>query len=417
MAIIVTYIYRVLTSVLVWPLSLFICRHQNFKNTIARRHGISLPKTPEGKKNIWIHAASVGEVKAVTVLVDRLKQMHQDLFVVLTSMTSTGREVARNSSCIDLVLPFPFDVYHVMKRYLDVYNPKLILIVETEIWPNLMLRARDMGIPVIFFNARMSESSYSRYIKFRRVMKEILKQAHVLSCASQDGKRFSDLGAQKVDVIGNVKLDYIVGAEAVNRGGMRRVLGISDRPVFIAGSVREGEERPVLDAIRHAASRIPGLFSIIAPRHLDRVDLICDMADEMGFRWRLRSEDIKDVDVLIIDKVGELFDLYGSSDAAFVGGSLIDLGGQNILEPIAWGVPVIHGPFMSNFAWAMDVVEGCTVIVHDSCELGDAIVDIYMHNDRYAEQAGRALEAVEGARGITEEYITAIGHYLGQDKD
>jgi 3-deoxy-D-manno-octulosonic-acid transferase len=163
----------------------------------------------------------------------------------------------------------------------------------------------------------------------------------------------------------------------------------------------------VIDAFRYATVRIPNLLALIAPRHPDRVQLLTDVAQEYGLKWGLRSK-AGVCDLLIVDTVGELFDLYGAADVAFVGGSLVDLGGQNILEPISWGIPTIHGPHMENFTWALEAVEGNTLLVHDANELGRTIVDVLTQRDRYLPRARKAREALEKARGANELYAKAI---------
>ena len=164
----------------------------------------------------------------------------------------------------------------------------------------------------------------------------------------------------------------------------------------------------VVDAIIRAASSIKGLYSIIAPRHPDRIEYIAQMAAGLDIKWGLRSKGAKDVDLLIIDTMGELFRLYGVSDAAFVGGSLVDLGGQNILEPVAWGVPTMHGPHMDNFTWALDAVKGNTFVVRDARGLAEAIIKILKNLDGSREKGKRALDALKGEQGVTDRYIQAL---------
>jgi 3-deoxy-D-manno-octulosonic-acid transferase len=407
MAGIAIFLYRLLGAVCVWPLAFFLRKHPNFRSTLPQRLGWSLPGIPSGRKTIWVHAASVGEVKAVAGLLRTIKEHNPDTFICLSSMTATGRQVAQGISGIDLVMPFPFDLSRVMKRHMLKIMPGMIMIVETEIWPNMLLSARDLAIPVVFVNARMTAASFLKYRKVSQVLKAVLGHVRVLAMAGPDAERFSGLGAGSVQMLGNLKLDMVAMTDKDKARALRESLGIGQRPVFIAGSVREGEEDLVVDAIIRAASRVPDLYSIIAPRHPDRIEHIIRTSEGLGIRWGLRSKGARDVDLLIVDTMGELFSLYGASDAAFLGGSLVNLGGQNILEPIAWGVPTIHGPHMDNFTWALEAVQSSTIVVHNAQELGKAVADILLDKD--ARKIGlQARAALEKARGITDRYYRAL---------
>jgi len=408
MATLALFIYRLLGAMGVWPLAFLYRRHPNFKDTVAQRLGFVLPEAPARRKAVWIHAASVGEVKAAAGLVKAIRQRWPEVFIFMSPMTATGREVSRKMPEVDLVFPFPFDLSWVMKRYLLRLMPCAILVVETEIWPNMLLAAHNLAIPVVFVNARMSGKSYENYRKVSWFMNSILREVRVLAIAGPDAQRFSALGALKVEVLGNLKLDAVPASGNAQEAALRESLGSGSRPIFIAGSVREGEETMVVDAIIRAASSIEGLYSIIAPRHPDRIEYISKMAAGLDIKWGLRSKGAKDVDLLIIDTMGELFNLYGISDAAFVGGSLVDLGGQNILEPVVWGVPTIHGPHMDNFSWALDAVKGNTFVVRDARELAEAIIKIVNDLDGSRGKGKKALDALKSEQGVTNRYIQAL---------
>lgn len=415
MAQLIIFLYRVLGTVLIWPAALLLSRHPNFRGTIRARLGFTLPILPDEAAIVWVHAASVGEVKAAQGLIKELKAGQKDLFVCLSTVTLTGRDVAARIPEVDLVIPFPFDLSWVMRRYMLRLHPKALMIVETELWPNMILAAEGLGIPVAFVNARMTDRSYTRFEKVRAVIKEVLKNVQVFAMADSDARRFSGLGAPKVEVLGNLKLDHVSDVDMEKRATMRKQLGVEDRPVFIAGSIREGEETEVMDAIAYAASRIEGLYSIVAPRHPAMLVLLKELADRRNIRWGLRSQMPADIDLLFVDTFGELFDLYGSADAAFVGGSLIDLGGQNILEPIAWGIPTIHGPFMDNFSWALEIVSGFTIQVNKASELGPVIVQILQQPDAYDSLARNAQRALYNSRGVVTRYIEALSRFMEQE--
>jgi 3-deoxy-D-manno-octulosonic-acid transferase len=395
-----------------WPAGLALFRHPNFRGTILSRLGLILPPVSKGRPVIWIHAASMGEVKAVSGLIKALKKIYPDRAVFLSSMTAIGRQMASSIPELDHIFPLPFDSAWVMGRYFRKLSPSALLIVETELWPNMILSAHKHGVPVVVVNARMTERSFRRYSLVRGVARKILGNVSVLAMAEKDSGRFARLGVGNVKTLGNLKLDSIQEVDLGRRSEMRDRYGIQKRPVFIAGSIREGEEPFVMEAVRHAAAEIPSLMSILVPRHPDQVGLLSELAKQSGLVCCLKSRFEYGTDVIIVDTMGELFNLYGASDVAFVGGSLVNLGGQNILEPIAWGIPTLHGPHMDNFIWALEIVEGFTIQVRGPGELGDAIVDIAVQPEKYYDLAQEARYLLEKRRGITGRYVDALDGYL-----
>jgi 3-deoxy-D-manno-octulosonic-acid transferase len=404
-------LYRALMAVLIWPAGLLLCRHPNFAGTIAQRLGLKLPEPRKGPV-VWVHAASVGEVKAAAGLMKALKSAYPETEICLSAMTATGRQVAGTVPGIGLVFPLPFDAAWVMRRYLDRLRPKALIIVETELWPSLISQAGSLGIPVVIVNGRMTGRSAGRYAFVPALSRAILSQVHVLAMAGEDAARFSRLGARKVKTLGNLKLDSISDVNLEKRDELRGFLGVTDRPVFIAGSIREGEEKVVVGAVRKAHEKVPGLLSILAPRHPVQMGALAELARQSGLEWCLKSRLEYGTDLVLVDTMGELFSLYGASDAAFVGGSLVDTGGQNILEPIAWGVPTIHGPHMDNFLWALEVVKGFTIEVNSSDELADAVVDVVTSPGKYCDLAQEARCLLEKQRGVTRRYLDALGEHL-----
>jgi len=407
MARVILAIYDLLALVLIGPLCLYIRRHPNFAGTLRLRLSLKLPGPHEGDL-IWFHGASLGEVKAAAALIEAIKARRPDCRICLSSMTATGRQAASKIKAVDMILPMPFDLPWIMRRYFDRLKPKALVIVETEIWPNMLAQARIAGVKTFFVNARLSEKAFGRYRLVKPLLEHVLQGARVLAIAEADAGRFKALGGRKVEVLGNLKFDALTHVDPARAECIRATLGCGERPVFIAGSVREGEERSVMDAVIEARLKIPGLFAIIAPRHPQSIPILIDMAQAAGMAWGLRSKSSQGTELLIIDTMGELFDLYGASQAAFVGGSLVPLGGQNILEPIAWGVPTIHGPHMDNFLWAMDVVKDYTIVVENAASLGQAIGAVLANPAEYASRAQAAREALAKAQGATARYVAAI---------
>lgn len=404
---VILLIYRVLTFIMVWPLCLVVRNHPNFKHTLLLRLSLKLPTVPPGDL-VWFHGASLGEIKALTSLIETVKSRRPQAIICLSAMTAAGRQAAAAVEGVNLILPLPFDARWIMKRYMRHLAPKTIVIAETEIWPNMLTSARTAGIPVTFVNARVSAKAFERYKLVKPLIGRLLGKARILAMANEHAVRFKALGADDVHVLDNVKFDAVHGLRLERAQTLRVALNIGARPVFIAGSIREGEEQAVMEAISAVREKIPKLFSIVAPRHHDRIKYVSDPADRYGIPWALRSIPSGNADLLILDTVGELFDLYGLAQAAFVGGSLVDLGGQNILEPIAWGVPTLHGPYMGNFLWAMDVVGDHTIQVADAAELAQMLISILSHPETYASKANMARAALDSARGATQRYADEL---------
>ncbi len=413
MARLILLAYRILAWIALIPLCVAVRNHPNFKGTLRSRLGIDMPPRNADEGLIWLHCASLGEVKAAELLIDALKKIRPDLLIYVSSMTVTGRDAACKIKGIDHVFPFPFDLAPVIRRFMKHLRPSALIIMETEIWPNLLNEAQNENVPIVFVNARMSGKSVRNFKIIKPLISEILKNATVLAISDADAERFATIGAGDVKVIGNIKFDAIKSADTSKKEKLKESINASDRPVFIAGSVREGEERFVVDAIKVASSKIPGLISILAPRHSGSVGLMSEMLNASGLSFSLRSSG-NTADIIIVDTMGELFNLYGASDVAFVGGSLIDLGGQNILEPIAWGVPTIHGQYMSNFKWALDVVRGLTVEIDSPEKLEVAIVNVLVNPDIYKKMADDALLCISKLKGISIQYAENIALFLNK---
>ena len=402
------FIYRLLTSVIVWPFSLAVRNHPNFKNTIRQRLARKLPSVPAGDL-IWFHGSSLGEIRALAGLIENLKEQRPETVICLSSMTATGRRAAMEIKSADIVIPQPFDVHAIMKRYMRHLAPKALIIAETEIWPNMLAAARKNHVPVIIINARLSLKAFKRYRYVKPLLRYLLENVRILAMASEDYSRFKTLEAANVARAGNIKFDIVTELKSDRVETLKEELGIGVRPVFIAGSIRSGEEEPVVVSIEEIRKKIPEIFCIVAPRHLDRISYVTDAAVNRGMTWSFRSHGQVGADILILDTVGELFDFYGLSTVAFVGGSLVRLGGQNPLEPIAWGVPTLHGPAHGRFSLGDG---GCGRIHYHG---GDACgarpgghFGHFSHPERYRQKARMATEALDGARGVTRLYCDEI---------
>ena len=358
--------------------------------------------------SIWLHAVSVGEVSAAAALVRALHARHPDVPLVLTTATPTGRAQAATLFGADVEVRFlPYDTAGSVRRFLARIRPLAAIIMETELWPNLLHECGRRGVPVVFASARLAARSVPRYRRFGTLFSAGLRNAWVAAQSSADADRFIALGADpaRTRVVGNLKFDMRLG-EAVAENGRelrRRYLGA--RPVWTAGSTHEGEEEMVLGAHAALERAVRGALLVLVPRHPQRFEGVAALLERRGlvFDRRGRSETVRpEAQVLLLDTMGELTAFYAASDVAFVGGSLVPVGGHNLLEPAALGVPVITGPHTQNGPEiARLLIEaGGALEVADSTALADAAGRLLADpalRERMGESARSFVEAHRGS--------------------
>jgi 3-deoxy-D-manno-octulosonic-acid transferase len=311
---------------------------------------------------IWIHAVSVGETRAAQPLVAALNERFPHHRILLTHMTPTGRQtsVALFGDGVDRIY-LPYDYPFAVRRFLAHYRPQLGLIMETELWPNLVAACRESDLPVALVNARLSEKSARGYARLARLSREALGSLAAVSAQSgADAERLRALGAPRVEVFGNVKFDIAPPADQLGRvEDFRRRIG--ERRIFLAASTREGEEALLLDAWQKVGAGDTALL-VIVPRHPQRFDEVAALVAARGLRLQRRSDDAAvaaGTHVWLGDSMGEMFAYYAAADAAFVGGSLREFGSQNLIEPCTVGTPVLLGPSTYNFAAAARDAVAC----------------------------------------------------------
>jgi 3-deoxy-D-manno-octulosonic-acid transferase len=362
---------------------------------------------------IWIHAVSVGETRAAEPLIEALQARHPEYRILLSHGTPTGRQTGvdlygdRVERCY-----LPYDFGWASRRFLRRFRPVFGVFVETEIWPNLIRASVQSAVPVYLVNARMSEKSARGYRRIGRLARDALsKLSGIAAQTERDAQRLAKLGAADVRITGNIKFDRIAPAEMLARGATLRDSFGTQRPVFLAASTREGEETMILDAL--ANSKIPELLTVIVPRHPQRFEEVAVLAKQRGHKVQCRSENQPieaDTRIVIGDSMGEMFAYYAACDVAFVGGSLLPLGGQNLLEACAVGCPVIVGPHTFNFEDATRgaIEAGAAIRVSDAEELGSAINQLASNSDRrtaMSEAGKRFTDAHRGATGKTLELL------------
>ena len=378
------------------------------------RLGRSMPELPED--GVWIQAVSVGEVEVARGLVAELEQRAPYLPLFLTATTATGLDLARRTLGDRLpVFPCPIDLPGPVSRVFEVARPRLLVLVETELWPEMLHQAGLREVPVAVVNARLSPGSFAGYRRVAgRLRKLLAPLAMVLARTEADAQRFAGLNVprERIVVSGNVKYDLEADHRPLEwEDEIRRVVG--DRSIMVAGSTMEGEEAQVLDAL--AVLGVDGAppFLILAPRHPERFDAVARLLSERGLVFSRRSSGetlSPDTDVFLIDTIGELARAYRLAQVAFIGGSLVSTGGHNPLEPAVWGVPVLSGPHVFNFDEVYDEMTeaGGARLVADSDELRVAMA-AWLDEPDFAVAAGNAgREVVERNRGATARTVSAL---------
>jgi len=363
---------------------------------------------------LWIHAVSVGETRAAQPLIEALLARHPDHAVLLTHMTPTGRDTGvelagdRIHRCY-----LPYDYPFAVRRFLAHFQPVRGLLMETEVWPNLIAACRARGVPLHLVNARLSEKSFGRYRLGGGFVRETLAAlTGIAAQTDEDAARFRTLGATAVTVTGNIKFDLAPPPTLVARGREWRA-ALAGRKLWLAASTREGEEALLLDAF--AALQVPGVLLALVPRHPQRFDEVARLVASRGLRVQRRSADVTAVpaagtQVWLGDSMGELSAWYAACDCAFIGGSLLPFGGQNLIEACAVGAPVVIGPHTFNFAEATRraVEAGAAVQVTDSGALVAAVREILGDAGRAQVMAAAGRVFAERHRGATARTLAML---------
>jgi 3-deoxy-D-manno-octulosonic-acid transferase len=370
---------------------------------------------------------SVGEVLIARALLPELRERYPKLRVFLSTTTMTGQQIARNNlQYVDEVFYFPFDFSFIVNRILKLVKPRLFMMMETEIWPNLLRACHDAGVKTMLVNGRISSRSYPRYRLARPFFRRVLRHVDRFCMQSEESaRRIVDIGAdrERVTVTGSLKFESLErpGAVPAERGRNRvlRYFRISpDRPVIIAASTLRGEEEPLLEAFQRIRATMSSALLIIAPRKPERFDDVERLARRAGWNVARRSELRVDAeprqDIVVLDTIGELAQLFQVATAVFVGGSLVDSGGHNILEPAVFGKPIVFGPYMQNFAEIAQTFldNGAAVQVRNGRELETVLLELLGDPVRRARLGAAARALVEANRGARTKTLAAIAQLL-----
>ena len=403
-------------------------RYQKYIGSLRQRLGF-LPITfnIDAEESIWIHAVSVGEALTARALAADLKTRYPRLRLFLSTTTMAGQQVARGKlSNVDAVFYFPFDWTFIVRRTLNLVRPRLFIMMETEIWPNLLRECRRRGVRTVMINGRISTRSYPRYRMIRPFIRRVLADVDRFCVQSEESaRRLADLGADAahVSVTGSLKFDSLELPTTASHGKPReRVLRFfrlsPNRTVVIAGSTMRGEEAAVLRAFVRIKATMPGALAVLAPRQPERFGEVERLSRDAGFVTIRRSELPIDAepraDVVVLDTIGELAQLYQLATAAFVGGSLVDYGGHNILEPAIFGKPIVFGPHMQNFKEIADafLTNDAAIEVQSERELDDALVELVTDPVRRARLGAAARALVVANRGAKTKTLEVIGELL-----
>ncbi len=390
-------------------------RDRSYWRNFRERFGFGPRRAPHG---VWVHAVSVGEVQACAPLITALYRRHPELALTVTTFTPTGAARARALfGNIAEVRYVPYDLPGAVRRFLKRVDPQLAVIFETELWPNLYRECGRRRVPLVLASARISERSLGRYRRLGALFRDALSQASIVAAQGEaDAARFRALGADAASthVTGNLKFDFELPEDLDERGQRLRRHYARRRPLWVAGSTHAGEEAAVLEAQREVCATHPDALLVIAPRHPARFAEVAQLLAEAGVSFTRRSDGEGAQDetpvVLLLDSLGELLEFYAAADVAFVGGSLVPVGGHNLLEPAALGVPILTGPHNFNGADVarLLIARGAAEIVRDPQELGarvTALLSDPAERERIGSQ-GRA--SVEGSRGALERLLALI---------
>jgi 3-deoxy-D-manno-octulosonic-acid transferase len=372
-------------------------REPGYLEGIEERFGFYSGSRPE--KVVWVHAVSVGEARAAAPLVRALKEALPDHAVVMTGTTAAGRETIKQVYGESVIPTFlPYDYPESVRSFLERFRPTLGILMETEVWPNLLAACITYGVPVVLANARMSEKSARGYRRWRSLMAPAIRSlAAVCAQSEADAARLRELGAPRVEVTGNLKFDVTLDAAQLAAG--REWKAKVGRPVLLLASTRDGEEKMLLNELGESA-----FLTVVVPRHPQRFDEVAQLADAR----RSRNETPKKI--YLGDTMGEMAFYYGAADVAVIGGSLLPLGGQNLIEALAAGVPVVLGPSMFNFAEAtrLALEAGAAVQVADAQSAVVQVKELLLNSEKRQDMAAAGKALCEAHRGATQKHLEVL---------
>jgi 3-deoxy-D-manno-octulosonic-acid transferase len=397
-------------------------RHGKYRAGLGERLG----KVPDrlvsegAASTIWVHAVSVGEVLAISRVIDELKTQLSDWRVVVSTTTDTGQKLARERFGENGVFYFPVDLPFAIRAYLHALRPKMLVLAESEFWPNLLRLARNSGSAVAVVNARVSDRSLPGYLRFRRLLRPVMQNVQLfLAQSDEDARRLVQMGApaERVHISGNLKFEVKppVRPSIAAALGIRREQG----PLLIAGSTLDGEEVLLLEMFRQVMARYSNALLLLAPRHPERFEVVASLLASSGLSYQRRSQWSDETPiasgVFLLDSIGELASLYEFADIAFIGGSLVPRGGHNVLEAAQFGTPILVGPHTENFRDIVAVfrkADALRVVTPQS--LSATVLQLLAEDEERKALGRRALEVMRSQRGATSRTVSALLQLLAE---
>jgi 3-deoxy-D-manno-octulosonic-acid transferase len=400
-----------------------------YRKSMGPKFGLVSPSIfaeMKGSPRIWIHAVSVGEVTAAEPIAASLRKHFPKACIVLSTSTETGQDMARRIvSGATSFIYYPLDIPFVVKKVITKVKPDIFILTETELWPNFIRACKDQGAKIIMVNGRISPHSYQRYALTRFFWKDVVELIDDMGVISAiDAERLKAIGTapSKVHVMGNAKYDGLAAkASSAVREEMEKRLNLTrtDR-VFVAGSTHDGEEKTVLDVYRRLLERYPDFKLIIIPRHPERGHAVLSLVKEAGFEDCITMTEIEGgrhrtgERIIVIDVIGELFKVYALASVVFCGGSLVPKGGQNILEPAAWGKVIFYGPSMEDFRDEKELLEkaGAGITVKSGDELFAGILTLMSDPDALVRKGEEGRRVVVSNMGAADRYAEMVREHI-----
>jgi 3-deoxy-D-manno-octulosonic-acid transferase len=416
-------LFYALLPVVVLRMLLRSRRAPAYRRRLAERFGLFGEVPGVGARPvIWVHAVSVGETLAAVPLIETLLQRWPDHRLVVTTTTPTGSERVQALFGERVFHVYaPWDLPGAVKRFLRRTRPRLLLLMETELWPNMLHASSAAGCRIVLANARLSERSARGYARFGALTRQMLQELDTVACQSAaDGQRFLQLGlpAGALRVTGSIKFDLALDDDLRQRAAaLRREYAADSRPVLVAASTHPGEDEQVLAAFATVRERFGDSLLVLVPRHPERFGEVHDLCLRGGWRVVRRSAGVAppaDTDIVLGDTMGELLLLLSAGSVAVIGGSLVERGGHNVLEAAAWGVPVVTGPHMFNFAEISELLTGAgaMVMVEDPAKLGACLVELLGDPQRRRQMGAAGQEVVAANRGARQRLLQLVADNL-----
>lgn len=416
-------IFYLLTPIILLRLLYRSTKAPAYRQRWAERFGFSAC-APSSENIIWLHTVSVGETLAAVPLVKALQAKYPQYRLLVTCMTPTGSDRIKSAfgDSVDHCYA-PYDTLDAVARFLARVNPKLLIIMETELWPNTIAACQRRNIPVILANGRLSARSAKAYQRIRSLAQPMLSSLSAVAAQHRDdGARFVDLGLPEaaIQVTGNIKFDLSLDQAVQTKAAelSEQWSGQGKRLVFLAASTHRGEDEIIIDAFNQIRQQIDQALLVLVPRHPERFNQVAELCKTAGFNLarRSQSDQVGGVDILLGDSMGELMAFYGACDIAFVGGSLVANGGHNMIEPAAWGVPVLTGPHLFNFTEASQLLidGGAMQVANNAKQLAEQSIALFESQERREKMGNQARLIAEANRGALDNLVAVIDRFIEQ---